>query len=719
MTAGPLWSSRDRSPVGRRRVVPRASVDSDVTRFVGVGLGAAAAAIAAVLVVVLGTDPTQLRSPGPLALPHRVAGLECAACHGDPDKPILAACVGCHGPHPSSRRGHRAVAERGDMPCMRCHRIHRDEGGIELDGSAALRYGPGAELPVILSPPPAPMPRTRVPVIPLDVCMGCHDPARARDPIVRCLPGGRADQGRETPTVCFDEHRTIEGITYGTLGSARERTTAWGLARRALAEAPRAPSAPFVQTPWWTIAGVAFGVGFVALGLARVLGTRRIRRRERGGVDIAPPERVRLPQIATSTCIGCSACVDACPYDVLELHDYIAVVVRPADCCGLTLCEQRCPNGSLVVADVAPITDRIALDADLQSQDVPGMYIVGDLTGLPLIRNAINQGSHAMRAVAAALARRRSDATGSDAYDAIVIGAGPAGLAAALEAQVHGLRVLVLEQGSVADSIRSFPRGKLVFDQPLAIPLVGDLWLEESTKEELLGHWLRIVRQRAVPILEGHRVTAVARHGTGFAVAAVHEGVTIELTARRVVVAIGKRGTPRRLPVSIPDDAADRVHYHLADARSLAGQRVVIVGLGDVAMEAAIALSHQAETSVTLVHRGTGFSRGKARNVTELRRLIDTGRVTLHTQAEVTQVTAAALGVAGQGGAGWLAWDRLLVLVGALPPWETLKSMGVSRMADPSQMADGPASARFSPSGDPGHGGPNPGLQTGPDPRAL
>ncbi|MBK8720068.1 MAG: hypothetical protein IPN32_35950, partial [Deltaproteobacteria bacterium] len=117
-----LWSSRDRLLAGRRRVAPRVQRDGDVTRMVGVGIGAAIAAVTAVLVVALGNEPAALRSPGPLALPHREAALACGACHGAPEQPMVAACVGCHGPHPSARRGHRGVVERGALPCQRCHR---------------------------------------------------------------------------------------------------------------------------------------------------------------------------------------------------------------------------------------------------------------------------------------------------------------------------------------------------------------------------------------------------------------------------------------------------------------------------------------------------------------------------------------------------------------------------------------------------------------------
>src|SRR5262249_3482850 len=155
----------------------------------------------------------------------------------------------------------------------------------------------------------------------------------------------------------------------------------------------------------------------------------------------------------------------------------------PEACCGLTLCEQRCPNGSLVITDGAAIGDRPRLTDALESEDARGLYLAGDVTGLPLIKNAIRQGAHAAERIAESLAEAPRDEA---ALDLVIVGAGPAGISAALRAKELGLRFEVIEQGSVAQSIQSFPRGKLVFDQPLELPLTGKLWLKESTKEELL-----------------------------------------------------------------------------------------------------------------------------------------------------------------------------------------------------------------------------------------
>ncbi|MCH9683941.1 MAG: NAD(P)-binding domain-containing protein, partial [Deltaproteobacteria bacterium] len=617
--------------VGRRRIAPRAETTSDVRRFRGVLLASVVAAIAVLGLAVVTVDPVAMRTPGPLSRPHRAAGLTCASCHVD-DTPAVDQCVGCHGPHPSTRPGHRRLAESGVLSCTGCHAVHADFGGAAFGPNGEVwRYGPGSDVLVEgLRVTPEVSAEARVPIIAVEHCSRCHRVGVGDDPIARCVLGDQQTLGASRPTVCFDEHQVFEGDGFSRGEDVYERSRLWAGAREVAAREPTVAVVPDPEHPaWWWLA-IAAAAAMVAWLLVRGLGRLRRPRPVAAAVAIAPPEVRRLPQVNTATCIGCHACVDACPYDVLEVRSFVAHVVRPDDCCGLTLCEQRCPNGSLVVTDGEPIEDRPRVDADLQSLDTPGIYVAGDLTGLPLIRNAINQGARAARAAAASV---RAEGPGpAQLLDAVIVGSGPAGLSASLAAMEAGLRVLTLEQGSVAESIRSFPRGKLVFDQPLGLPLEGDLWLREATKEELLAQWRRIIRARRLPIVEGARVTAVRAIGgpqPSFEVRAQTAQGEQQWGARRVILALGRRGTPRKLAVAIPEDLASRVHYSLADARSMAGLRVLIVGLGDVAMEAGIALARQPGTTVTMSYRGDDFRRGKSRNVEQVRRLAAAGRIDL------------------------------------------------------------------------------------------
>lgn len=673
--------------VGRRRTAPRAEETSDVRRFRGVLTAAVAAALAVLGAVVATVDPRTERAPGPVSKSHQAAA-DCASCHVD-DEPMAARCVSCHGPHPSVRAGHRRLAGAGTLTCTSCHAAHEGYGGVvfEPDGTV-LRFGPGAEEEVKgLRAPPTPAKEQRVPIVPVDRCDRCHDAGSSRDPIARCVIGSQQSLGDARPTVCFDEHHAfgVESFTRGEGVYARSRL--WAAARDVAAAAPVAPAAPREERSAWWWLGVAALAGVAGWGLARAL--HRLVRGRRAVVPAAaavePPKVRRLPQVDTTTCIGCHACVDACPYDVLEVKSFVAVVVRPDDCCGLTLCEQRCPNGSLVITDGELIEDRPRVDAALQSLDTPGVYVAGDLTGLPLIRNAINQGARAARAAAASVKAEGAGAGGEPAelLDLLVVGSGPAGLAASLAAAEAGLRTVTLEQGSVAESIRSFPRGKLVFDQPLGLPLEGDLWLQESTKEELLGQWRRIIRARRLPIEEGARVTGVrplaGGAGPRFEVWAETPSGPRRWLAKRVILALGRRGTPRKLDVDVPDALASRVSYSMADARSFAGQRVVVVGLGDVAMEAAIALARQPGTHVTVSYRGRDFRRGKGRNIEQLKRLASAGRIDLRLGTEVERIDAQVLVLRGEGGAVEVGWDAMLVMIGSLPPWEFLEAAGVAR----------------------------------------
>lgn len=149
-----------------------------------------------------------------------------------------------------------------------------------------------------------------------------------------------------------------------------------------------------------------------------------------------------------------------------------------------------------------------------------------------------------------------------------------------------------------------------------------------------------------------------------------------------MLLAIGQRGSPRRLPFDLAPEVEARVHYHLGDARSFAGKRAVVVGLGDVAMEAAIALARQPGTAVTVVHRGADFTRGKARNIAEVKRLAESGRIGLRFSTEVAAIDAEHVKLRGPKGEARIGYDAVLVMIGSIPPWEALRAAGVRTVAE-------------------------------------
>jgi thioredoxin reductase len=207
--------------------------------------------------------------------------------------------------------------------------------------------------------------------------------------------------------------------------------------------------------------------------------------------------------------------------------------------------------------------------------------------------------------------------------------------------------------------------------EPVTVPLYGDLWVSDTSKESLLSVWETIVSRTGLDVKPGHRVSDVARDGQGFALSTPRG----PFRARKVVLAMGRRGTPRRLEV--PGEDRSKVVYDVAEMEAFAGRRLLVVGGGDSAVESAIGLSRQKGTVVTLCYRGEGFQRAKERNVRLLEEAVRAGRVTILLRSRVVEIHDREVHLEADGRPMILPNDDVVVRIGGEPPGPFLARAGV------------------------------------------
>jgi thioredoxin reductase (NADPH) len=374
------------------------------------------------------------------------------------------------------------------------------------------------------------------------------------------------------------------------------------------------------------------------------------------------------PKIDPALCLGCGACAKVCPEgDILGLVNGKAELIEAAECIGHGACRAACPVGAitLVFGTATRGVEIPHIGPDFQT-NMPGIFIAGELGGMGLIRNAIEQGSQAIQSI-----RQFGDLGRPDCLDLVIVGAGPAGIAAGLGALEHKLRFIAVEQDNFGGTVAHFPRGKLVMTQPATLPLIGKVSFHEISKEKLLAFWGNAIKKTGLKIQYGERVEAVTREGDVLEVRTTRGSYR----TRTVLLAIGRRGSPRRLDVV--GDEMSKVVYRLVDAAQYRGQHVLVVGGGDSALEAASSIAEEHGTTVTLCYRGDALARAKQKNRERVVRAQSSGHLKVILQSKVVQIHTGTVELDYKGQRLTLENDAVIVCAGGILPTGFLKTMGV------------------------------------------
>ena len=378
------------------------------------------------------------------------------------------------------------------------------------------------------------------------------------------------------------------------------------------------------------------------------------------------------PRIDKAKCMGCGACVSACPEgEIIGLIDGKAELIEPTQCIGHGACRVACPFDAitLVLGTETRGMEIPHVDSEFET-NVRGVFIAGELGGMGLIRNAVEQGRQAMDSIAI---RNKKIAGRPGMIDVVVVGAGPAGLAATLGAKAKGLKSVTVEQDTLGGTVAHFPRGKLVMTRPANLPIIGRVNFREVTKEALLRFWEDVVKKTGIKVNFQERVETVSPvAGGGFEVITTRA----RYLTRSVLLAIGRRGTPRQLEV--PGEELSKVVYRLIDPEQYRGQRVAVIGGGDSAVEAAVSIAEQPGTRVLLSYRGDAFQRVKPKNRQNVEALIKNGSINLLFKSVVKEIRSNSIEIQQDGRRFNIDNDAVIVCAGGILPTGFLKSMGVA-----------------------------------------
>jgi len=375
------------------------------------------------------------------------------------------------------------------------------------------------------------------------------------------------------------------------------------------------------------------------------------------------------PLIDPNLCIGCNSCADVCPEkDVIGIIEEKAALINPTNCIGHGLCAEACPVDAITLVFG---TEKRGVDIPIVNEhfetSVSGIFIAGELGGMGLIRNAIEQGRQAMESICS-----KNGVGANGDIDVIIIGAGPSGFSATLGAHHKKLKYVTIEQESLGGTVAHFPRGKLVMTQPAELPIVGKVKFTEVSKEELLSFWHNVATKTGIKINFKERMEAITKTPNGFEVKTNKNTYQV----KNVLLTIGRRGTPRKL--GVPGEQLTKVVYRLIDPEQYRDRHVLVVGGGDSALEAAASIAEEPGTQVILSYRSGAFTRAKDKNRKRVAAAEEKGNLQVMLKSNIKEIQQDKVIIDHDGNIIEAQNDDVIISAGGVLPTGMLKDIGIS-----------------------------------------